>query len=228
MHSVIHEATPQKGSNLIGYIIAGSLAVLLMFTLATSQHNNRVHELEQKVDSIQTEADGLRTERDSLDLLYRGARGTMKKATVEAVQWTTRAVLSETKRPSEMLYVANVIRNRLDMSYRGAETVKEVVLDRYQFSAFNPGREERWRYMNMDGDTYSPDEWEQAWEISKFVMSAPRDALPLRDVCINHFYYPGVNYYSPRWVDTMEQVDLGDVHLPRVVFFRQNGPPSCQ
>lgn len=53
------------------------------------------------------------------------------------VMWLTRVNYSETDDPLEMYYVAHVVKNRVEDCYNRQCTYKDVVLDPYQFSAFN-------------------------------------------------------------------------------------------
>ena len=227
MFSLFHHVTrATDAKNRAAKAVATFVFILILIALGAGASNyytgEKIRSLERQADSLRVEADGLRAERDSLLSVVRGLEGDMSAQQQKNVLWTTRAVLSETKRPSEMLYVANVIRNRLDARYRGAETVKEVVLDRYQFSGFNPNRQSRWHYMNLSRDQTHGYLWDVAWEVSEYVLTMPRSALPFRDVCVNHFFYPNVRSQSPPWPLRMEQVELGDVQLSRVNFYRQN------
>ncbi len=60
----------------------------------------------------------------------------------EPTLWLARAIYSETKLPHEQELVAWVVRNRVETAYRGRRTYRAVVLDPYQFSAFQPRRRE--------------------------------------------------------------------------------------
>ena len=87
------------------------------------QQHLTIQNIEQEKESI---VDTLSTVRDSLD-----------NSLSRDVLWLTRAIYSETDRPLEMYYVAHVIKNRVETCYRGQCTYKDVILDPYQFSAFN-------------------------------------------------------------------------------------------
>ena len=200
--------------------------VLLLSTLvalSTMLHvqRDRIEKIESRIDSVQVEADGVRVARDSLLSVVRSMDRSMPDSTRQEILWATRTILSETKWPSEMVYIASVIRNRRDMHWRGAETVRDVVLDPMQFSAFNPGRKKRWRYINLEREHTHDYLWDAAWRAAEYAMTMPRSALPVGP-CVTHFFYPNVGRSSPRWPLRMEQVDLGSVHLPRVNFYRTN------
>jgi hypothetical protein len=152
----------------------------------------------------------------------------LSNAEEREVLWATRAVLSETNNPREMLLIANVIRNRVDLGYRGRETAKEVILDPYQFSAFNPGREMRWRYINMESQHVQQERWQEAWTAARYAMTAPREVLPFDNPCVNHFVHPGSLVRAPGWMYEMEQVRLGSIQRPDIAFFRQNRTEVCQ
>jgi len=206
------------------------LICLVFFALAVflGEPNSKNKEAQQQVENIEQRVDSLEQRVDSLEVMMHSDTKGLTAEERQSVLWMTRAVLSETADPREMVYVANVIRNRVDMRYRGATSVREVVLDSYQFSAFNPGRSTRWRYINMDAETYRGYVWEEAWSASRFVVTASRDMLPFEDPCINHFYYPNVLPYDPAWATYMEQIELGEVGTNRVLFFREDRSPLCR
>jgi len=189
----------------------------------------------QRQQTKQATIDSLRTVhqqtvkqlRDAKRLANSNTEG-LSNAEEREVLWATRAILSETRNPREMLLIANVIRNRVDMGYRGKQTAKGVILDPYQFSAFNPGRSSRWRYINMTNQQVDDALWQDAWNAARFAMTAPREVLPFANPCINHFVHPGGLRRIPNWMNHMEQVTLGDVQRPEIEFFRQNRTEVCQ
>jgi len=182
----------------------------------------------QTIDSLQTvHQQTVKQLRDAKRLANSNTNG-LSKAEEREILWATRTIISETKNVSEMLLIANVIRNRVDLDYRGKETAKQIVLDPYQFSAFNPGRSRRWRYINMTDQHVDDALWQDAWNAARFAMTAPREVLPFSNACINHFVHPGGLTSTPNWMYNMEQVDLGDVQRPEIVFFEQNRDEICQ
>ena len=72
------------------------------------------------------------------------------------VLWLARCIYSETKQAHEQELVAWVIRNRVETRYRGESTYEGVVLDPYQFSAFNPGNPKRRLYANLSPESDAP------------------------------------------------------------------------
>ena len=89
----------------------------------------------------------------------------------EPTLWLARAIYSETKLPHEQELVAWVVRNRVETAYRGKNTYREVVLDPYQFSAFNPGSSKRSLLMHLEPETPLP-QWQQALWIAYYVRHA--------------------------------------------------------
>ncbi|MEX0821108.1 MAG: cell wall hydrolase [Rhodothermales bacterium] len=100
--------------------------------------------------------------------------------------WLARAIYSETKRAEEMELVAWVVRNRVETGYRGRSTYREVVLDPFQFSAFNPTNTKRWYYANLDVQTNSQ-AWQRALTIAHRVRSAQPEYRPF-SIRTRHFY----------------------------------------
>ncbi len=91
------------------------------------------------------------------------------------VLWLARCIYSETKKPEEQELVAWVIRNRVETAYRGQTTYEGVVLDPFQFSAFNPGSSKRRLYTSLSPLSDSPS-FHSALEIAHRVYhSRPSD-----------------------------------------------------
>ena len=93
------------------------------------------------------------------------------------VLWLARCIYSETKRADEQELVAWVIRNRVETGYRGEHAYQDVVLDPYQFSAFNPGNPKRRLYTSLVPSEDSP-AFVQALEVAHGVYYAPGSARP--------------------------------------------------
>ena len=126
------------------------------------------------------------------------------------VQWMTRALVSETSRTGkEMRVIATIIRNRAELGWRGNDTIKEVVLDPYQFSAFNPGRSTARLYRNMTAEnTPHPRLWEEARQVATQVLAAPRSELPT-SLNVLHFVHPGsLERPAPKWVYVLPKVEI--------------------
>lgn len=100
--------------------------------------------------------------------------------------WLARCIYSETKRPSEMELVAWVVRNRVETGYRGRTSYRDVVLDPYQFSAFNPGSRKRWFYSDLDPMTQIRS-WQTALTIAHTVRQAGPSFRPFSKTT-RHFY----------------------------------------
>lgn len=100
--------------------------------------------------------------------------------------WLARCIYSETKRPEEMELVAWVVRNRVETRYRGRDSYREVVLDPFQFSAFNPNNGKRWYYASLDTQTQIRN-WQRALTIAHRVRLASPEFRPF-PVQTRHFY----------------------------------------
>jgi hypothetical protein len=104
----------------------------------------------------------------------------------ESTLWLARAIYSETKLPHEQELVAWVVRNRVETAYRGRTTYEDVVLDPYQFSAFNPSSSKRSFYMNLTPGVQLP-AWQQALWIAHYVRHANPVYRPF-SIETRHFY----------------------------------------
>lgn len=115
------------------------------------------------------------------------------------VLWLARCIYSETKRAHEQELVAWVIRNRVETGYRGQTEYKDVVLDPYQFSAFNPGNPKRRLYTSLAPSLDSP-AFVQALEVAHHVYHAPASDRPFAEDT-RHFYSERsmVGRRAPNW-----------------------------
>lgn len=104
----------------------------------------------------------------------------------EETLWLARAIYSETKRPHEQELVAWVIRNRVETAYRGQTTYRGVILDPYQFSAFNPNATNRAFFMGLTPDIAIP-QWRQSLWIAHYVRHADPSARPF-SMETRHFF----------------------------------------
>jgi len=102
------------------------------------------------------------------------------------VLWLARCIYSETKQPEEQELVAWVVRNRVETGYRGQHAYQDVVLDPFQFSAFNPGSSKRRLYTTLDAASTARG-WQRALEIAHGVYHAPGRERPF-PVQTRHFY----------------------------------------
>ena len=147
----------------------------------------------------------------------------------EETSWLARAIYSESKREEEQRLVAWVIRNRVETAYRGRDTYKRVVLDPYQFSAFNPGSRSR-RYYSGLAETDSIPGWQQALTIADEVIKADFSERPF-PIETRHFYsersMPGVlnpdsGAVAPHWISDGSQQFVHHVSIDgkRFRFYR--------
>lgn len=115
------------------------------------------------------------------------------------VLWLARCIYSETKRADEQELVAWVVRNRVETGYRGEREYEDVVLDPYQFSAFNPGDPKRRLYTSLAPTADSP-AFVQALEVAHAVYYAPDSARPFPERT-RHFYSERsmVGAKAPNW-----------------------------
>lgn len=124
----------------------------------------------------------------------------------EGTLWLARAIYSETKLVHEQELVAWVIRNRVETTYRGEETYRAVILDPYQFSAFNPGSAKRAFYTSlMPTDSLSG--WQRALRIAHYVRHADSTRRPF-SIRTRHFYSEQsmVGRRHPHWVNNRQRV----------------------
>lgn len=159
-------------------------------------------------------------ERDLLSAAYGPSQSTVEKPKIapsivdESTLWLARAIYSETKLPHEQELVAWVIRNRVETEYRNGDTYKEVVLDPYQFSAFNPGAPRRSFFLGLTPDVQIP-AWQQALWIAHYVRHAD-DAYRPFSIETRHFYSERSmkGRQHPYWINRNQFVSPGqDYHV---------------
>lgn len=121
--------------------------------------------------------------------------------------WLARCIYSETKRPEEMELIAWVVRNRVETSYRGRGSYRDVILDPYQFSAFNPSSRTRRLYADLTPHHASPN-WQRALAIAYGVRAAPDSLRPFSPKT-RHFYSERsmIGRRYPEWAHGMKPVD---------------------
>ncbi len=120
--------------------------------------------------------------------------------------WLARCIFSESKRPEEQELIAWVVRNRVETKYRGKTTYRDVVLDPYQFSAFQPGYPKRDFYMSLTPASQVPG-WQRALWIAHYVRHAP-DSLRPFSLHTRHFYSEQSmrTTLHPQWAEGREPV----------------------
>lgn len=122
------------------------------------------------------------------------------------VLWLARCIYSETKRADEQELVAWVVRNRVETRYRGQGTFEDVVLDPYQFSAFNPGNPKRRLYTTLSPNSDSPS-FHSALEVAHRVYHARPSERPFSKRT-RHFYSERsmVGGRAPNWSEGQRPV----------------------
>ena len=123
------------------------------------------------------------------------------------ILWMARAMYSESKRPREQELVAWVIRNRLDSGYLGAESIQDVVLSPFQFSAFNPGRPQAAFHAGLDVFFDEPG-WQRTLALAYFVTHADHSLRPFGPT-VRHFHSPQSmpeDKTAPEWMAGLEPV----------------------
>jgi hypothetical protein len=136
------------------------------------------------------------------------------------VIWLARAIYSETKRPDEQELVAWVVRNRVETRYRRASTYREVVLDPWQFSAFNRDAPRRAHYLSLREESHAAG-WHKALEVAQRVYRAPAEERPF-SLKTRHFFSERsmVGRSFPEWAEGKRPVALDrDIDPKRFRFF---------
>ncbi|MEM9996537.1 MAG: hypothetical protein AAF809_02460 [Bacteroidota bacterium] len=124
------------------------------------------------------------------------------------VLWLARCIYSETKRPDEQELVAWVVRNRVDTRYRGQDSYREVVLDPFQFSAFNADSGKRRFYSSLTPESRWRG-WQNALRIAHEVYWANQDDRPFHKRT-RHFYSERSmkDFVKPYWVEGYAPIEL--------------------
>lgn len=126
----------------------------------------------------------------------------------EEVLWLARVIYSETKRPHEQELVAWVVRNRVETNYRGEASYREVVLDPYQFSAFNRGSAKRAHYSSLTWSSTAPG-FQRALSIAEQVAHAPATMRPFSETTRHFFSRRSMaGGATPAWARGMRPVAL--------------------
>ncbi len=100
--------------------------------------------------------------------------------------WLARCIYSETNRPEEQELIAWVVRNRVESQYRSKQTYHRVVLDPYQFSAFNADSPKTSYYRSLT-PAHNQGGWQRALTIAYYVRLARPDYRPFSPNTL-HFY----------------------------------------
>ena len=129
---------------------------------------------------------------------------------VEDYIWLARCIFSESKRPSEQELVAWVVRNRFETKYRGKKSYKDVILDPFQFSAFNPTFRKYDFYVKLDQASNLAG-WRTAQKIAKRVLDADPNNRPF-PINTRHFYseISMIKGLQPAWTVDREPLPMED------------------
>lgn len=209
------------GGALAGIGIAFTLICVLAFgtmLIDKERKSNIIAQLEEQRDHLQV---------DYMNQRYDIAQlRTSLMNNHPDVLWLARTIYSETNKPSEMLYVGWVIRNRVEAGYAGRNTYREVVLDPYQFSAFNAnrttGRYTRQYFMTRDV-TDNNRLWQSALDAARTVYFAKHSENVFNDNLVLYFYSEismPAHRPHPHWASAFQQVEVEDVDEYRFRFFR--------
>lgn len=180
--------------NKRAFILCASFGTLVLSAAPITGHWDRTDLGAEPAPSEETMA-APASEDTNLELLkaaYTSTPTPAEEATVspmkvdESTLWLARAIYSETKVPHEQELVAWVIRNRVRTNYRGKSTYRDVVLDPYQFSAFNPGSSKRQFHMHLSPETDLAS-WQETLWIAHYVRHAEPVYRPF-SVETRHFY----------------------------------------
>lgn len=121
--------------------------------------------------------------------------------------WLARCIFSETKQPREQELVAWVVRNRVETAYRGKRSYRDVILDPFQFSAFNPNNRMRSFYAGLGPESKVPG-WRTAMTIAYGVRSADPVSHRPFPIKTRHFYseLSMVGQAHPEWAAGLNPV----------------------
>lgn len=146
----------------------------------------------------------------------------IERAVTDDVLWLARVIYSETKRPYEQELVAWTVRNRVETAYRGNSTYQSVVLDPWQFSAFNRNAPKRAHYTGLNATSQAAG-WATAIQIAQDVIEAPAYERPFVQTT-RHFYSERsmVGRSQPAWANGKRPVDVGQHIDPRRFRFFAN------
>ena len=130
--------------------------------------------------------------------------------------WLARCIYSETNRPEEQELIAWVVRNRVERGYRNKHSYRAVVLDPFQFSAFNEDspKSDMYKTLSVEHDIKG---WTRALAIAYYVRHARTHYRPFSENTL-HFYSEQsmVGRIMPDWargaipVDTPERYNLDE------------------
>ncbi len=131
---------------------------------------------------------------------------------MDEVTWLARCLVTESNRPREQWYVAWVVRNRVETRFAGS-TYREVVLEPFQFSAFNTPSPARDQALALTPLTEAA-HWREAVRIALDVTRADAERRPF-SITVRHFYSPVSmeGGKTPTWARGRAHVALSDVTI---------------
>ena len=138
----------------------------------------------------------------------------------EDVLWLARVIYSETKRNEEQELVAWTVRNRVETGYRGKKTYRDVVLDPWQYSAFNKNSPKRHHYANL-APASTARGFQSALRVAHDVYYAEVEERPFSKTT-RHFYSERsmVGGRTPKWAVGKRPVALDrDIDPRRFRFY---------
>lgn len=159
-----------------------------------NNNSKKIEKLQSKLQQYKTE---LSKKSDTIDVLRS-----------DKYLWLSRVIYSETNRRSEMSHVGWVVRNRVNSKFLGDSTYKDVILHPYQFSAFNPNREDRYKYIYLDRtNAPSQERWKYATNTSIDILLSDRDESPF-DLNVLYFWseVSRESSYPPYWVKRKKEI----------------------
>lgn len=116
------------------------------------------------------------------------------------VLWLARILYSESKVREEQIVVAWVVRNRVESSYKGADSFKDVALSPAQFSGLWPSDKQYKLNITRSYDTKGDKAWDQALAVAQAVYFADEALSPISDT-VRHFYSPAAVLRDPHWAE---------------------------
>lgn len=205
------------------YPILLAFLLVYVFTLVVIfdeivELNKSETKLKTKLDSLKTEHVSLKKERDSLK--------ERSEKTDPRVIWLARAIYSETDKKKEMKYVGWVIRNRVELNFRGDSTYASVILASKEFSAFNRNSSLRFYYAtkpysHIENIIRDSGTWKNALEVARDVVYAGKYERPFTKYTL--FFYSEVSMPSddphPDWRKKYYYVPIEKVKPERFRFF---------
>lgn len=202
--------------------VALSISALSLFMFAVGGMALNIEHA--KYEQAAQERQELRIENARKEQMVDSLKVTNRALHDEDVRWLARALYSETRNPLEMYYVGWVIRNRVELRFRGETTYKEVVLDPYQFSGFNPNRQSRYKYINLDvtdlRDPVRREKWHSALRTAIDVIDADPKDRPFTQNTL--YFYSEIsmpNGRKPHWENDLHRVHVPGVQKVRFRFY---------